>query len=240
MADRRPSESITYVYTFRFIEGTTKRFEVNLDPLTLGLVKPEDVPKPEWTKLKYSQCEHCPLEDTVEYCPVAVSLSGLVETFKDALSFENALVTVETPHRTYSREATLQLGLSSIIGIYMVTSGCPVMDRLRLNVRFHLPFASTKETIYRAVSMYLLAQYFRMRRGEAPDWSLDHLAEVYKGVWLVNKGITERLARASSKDANVNAVIVLSTFGSTLNEHLEQSLKEIEPFFRDHTNPRRR
>ncbi len=240
-ADKTPPARLQYTYVFQFPNGSEKRFEVILDARTLELLPGAAAPRPEWTKLPYHQCDDCPLADSVSHCPIAVNLSTLVDSFKDELSFETTTVTVRTPDRTYARETTLQQGLSSIIGIYMVTSGCPVMDNLRPNVRFHLPFATGEETIYRAVSMYLLTQYFRMRRGEAPDWTLDHLAEVYKGVWMVNKGITQRLAHASTKDANVNAVIVLSTFGSNLNEHLEDSLREIEPLFRDRsTKPRRR
>lgn len=233
-ADQAPSKGIRYSYTFQFSNGSVKRFDVDLDARTLELATTPAATRPEWTNLAYHQCEECPLADSVPHCPVAVNLSSLVESFKDSLSFEETTVTVETQQRTYSTQTTLQQGLSSIIGIYMVTSGCPVMDQLRPNVRFHLPFASGEETIYRAVSMYLLTQYFRMRRGDPPDWTLDRFAEIYKGVWLVNKGITQRLAHASTKDANVNAVIVLSMFGSNLNEHLEHSLKEIEPLFRDH------
>jgi hypothetical protein len=237
VADNALPERIQYLYTFRFANGAEKQFEVNLNAATLELVSNANVPKPDWTKLAYDQCERCPLADTVAHCPIAVNLSSLVESFKDSLSFENTTVTVQTHQRTYTKQTTLQQGLSSIIGIYMVTSSCPVMDKLRPNVRFHLPFASGEETIYRAVSMYLTAQYFRMRRGETPDWTLEHLSEIYKGVWLVNKGISQRLSHASAQDANVNAVIVLSTFGSNLDDYLEDSLKEIEPLFSDHTKP---
>jgi hypothetical protein len=166
-----------------------------------------------------------------------VNLSSLVESFKNSPSFESTTVTVQAPERTYVKQTSLQQGLSSIIGIYMVTSGCPVMDQLRPNVRFHLPFATMEETTYRAVSMYLAAQYFRMRRGETPDWTLERLAEVYKGVWLVNRGMAQRLAHASSKDANVNAVIVLSTFGSNLDDYLDDSLEKIEPLFAARPKP---
>ena len=237
MAESPQAEIMYFLYVFQFPDKTEKRFEVNLDPATLALIPPADPAKPDWTKLGYHQCEQCPLADTVTHCPIAVNLSSLVESFKDSLSFESTTVTVQAHQRTYAKQTTLQQGLSSIIGIYMVTSGCPVMDRLRPNVRFHLPFASGEETIYRAVSMYLTAQYFRMRRGETPDWTLEHLAEMYKGVWQVNQGISQRLAQASSKDANVNAVIVLSMFGSTLDDFLEDSLKEIEPLFSSHAKP---
>jgi hypothetical protein len=231
MSDQSQSKTYHYRYKFRFPNGLEKNFEVVLNADTLELVTNKDALKPEWTKLKYHQCGNCPLGDDVAYCPVAVNLATLVETFKDALSFQDIHVRVMTERRDFEAKTTLQEGLSSITGVYMVTSNCPVMDRLRPNVRFHLPFASEEETIYRAISMYLTAQYFRMRNGEEPDWELKKLAEVYRGVSAVNKGMSERLAAASTKDANVNAVIHLSTSSQTLDNFLEHCVKEIEYLF---------
>lgn len=237
MADPEPDATIRYRYKFQFANGSEKHFEVRLRADTLELLSNPDQPKPDWTKLKTDQCSHCPLGDEVEHCPVAVNLSHLVEFFKDAVSFDQASVLVETDERSYFKETTLQKGLSSIIGIYMVTSHCPVMDRLRPNVRFHLPFASTQETIYRAVSMYLTTQFFRLRSGLSADWTLEHLTEIYEGVVHVNRGISKRLSHASNEDANVNAVIVLSTYGDTMHSFLEDSLQEIESMFQDNTKP---
>ena len=231
MSEQKQHKAYHYRYKFRFPTGLEKNFEVVLNASTLELMTNRDALKPEWTKLKYHQCANCPLGDAVAHCPVAVNLSTLVETFKDAISFQDIHVRVMTERRDFEAKTTLQEGLSSIIGIYMVTSNCPVMDRLRPNVRFHLPFASEEETIYRAISMYLTAQYFRMRNGEEPDWELKKLAEVYRGVSEVNKGMSERLAAASTKDANVNAVIHLSTSSQTLDNFLDHCVKEIEYLF---------
>ena len=231
MSEQKQHKTYHYRYKFRFPNGLEKNFEVVLKADTLGLVTNKGLPKPDWTKLAYHQCANCPLGEEVTHCPVAVNLSTLVETFKDAISFQDIHVRVVTERRDFEAKTTLQEGLSSIIGIYMVTSDCPVMDRLRPNVRFHLPFASEEETIYRAISMYLTAQYFRMRNGEQPDWELKKLAEVYRGVSEVNRGMTERLAAASTKDANVNAVIHLSTSSQTLDNFLEHCVKEIEYLF---------
>src|SRR6266581_710853 len=225
-------ETMRFLYEFTFPDGTVKEFEVCLDAETLELVAKKDTPKPAWTKLKYFQCDNCPLPDEVEYCPVAVNLATLVETFKDSISFENTTVTVHSAERTYGKDTTLQKGLSSIIGIYMVTSNCPVMDQLRPMVRFHLPFASADETVYRAVAMYLVAQYFRARKGKAPDWELEHLTDIYREVGIVNAGMTERLRHASTEDANVNAVTILSTQGDMVPMYLEESLVEMEHLFR--------
>ncbi len=223
---------IRFSYTFRLPDGTERHFEVRLDGDTLASVPAKDVPKPAWTKLKYFQCANCPLGDEVEHCPVAVNLAAVVETFKDAVSFEDTTVEVETEERAYEKKTTLQKGLSSIIGIYMVTSNCPVMDQLRPMVRFHLPFASMDETIYRVVAMYLVAQYFRMRKGKTPDWKLEHLTDIYREVAKVNEGMTERLRHASTEDANVNALTILSTQGGMVPMYLEDSLAEMEHLFR--------
>lgn len=227
---KEPSE-IRYLYKFKFDDGTSKEFEVVLNAKTLELIRENPSQKPEWTKLKYAQCENCPLPDGVEYCPVAVSLAKLVESFHDAASYEAAAVTVETDQRTFFKKTTLQKGLSAIIGIYMSTSNCPVMDKLRPMTRFHLPFANSIETFFRSVSSYLTAQFMLMRQGQQPDWELKNLREIYKAVNLANKGMTTRLLKATEKDANVNAVVILHSFGDGISYFIESGLVDIEPMF---------
>ena len=56
------------------------------------------------------------------------------------------------------RETSAQQAMSSVLGLIMATSGCPWTDRLRPMARFHLPFASEAETLYRSVGMFLLAR----------------------------------------------------------------------------------
>jgi len=233
--DSKTSDTIDFLYRFQFPDGTVKEFEVHLNPQTLELVTKQDLPKPAWTKLKYQQCEHCPLGDEVEYCPVAVNLSSLVETFKDSISYEHTTVQVLTPERTYEKHTTLQQGLSSIIGIYMVTSNCPVMDKLRPMVKFHLPFGTLEETAYRAVSMYLTAQYLLMRKGKTPDWDLEKLVEIYRAVSHVNRGISERLSSASKEDANMNAVVILGAYAEMIPFSIENKLAEMEYIFSEYT-----
>ncbi len=151
-SDKQP-DMLKFVYKFKYDNGAEKDFEINLDPKTLDLILDKQLSMPEWTKLKYEQCENCPLNDDVVYCPVAVSLSKIVDAFKDATSFDTVSVVVETPERSYMKHATLQKGISSLVGVVMATSGCPVMDKLRPMARFHLPFATQLETFYRVLSM---------------------------------------------------------------------------------------
>jgi hypothetical protein len=231
MSDAPSKNLIRFEYKFEFEHGPTTNFDVVLNAATLEIINTEDFPKPEWTKLKYSQCENCPLSSGVEYCPIAVNLAKIVETFRNDVSFETTVVTVKTPERTFVKKTTLQKGLASIIGVLMTTSNCPVMDILRPMARFHLPFATTLETFFRSISTYLTGQFLLARNGNEPDWKLEKLLSYYKAINVVNKGMSMRLANASKQDANVNAVVILHSFGDGISYFIEQGLEEVEPMF---------
>jgi hypothetical protein len=222
---------LKFQYKFLLQDGSEKVFDVILDEQTLRVQQPPLAKNPEWTKLNFHQCKNCPLTDDVEFCPVAVSIAHLVDEFKFSTSFDRTWVTVESSERTYAQDTSVQNSLSAILGIYMVTSDCPILDHLRPMVRFHLPFATATETVFRAVSMYLVAQYFRKQKGLEPDWSMDGLEEIYKEVGTVNKGMWNRLSHASSFDANVNALIVLSSFGEALRLSLKKDFQNFLPLF---------
>ncbi len=81
-------------------------------------------------------------------------------------------------------------------------------------VRHHLPFAGEAETMYRAMSMYLLAQYVIASKGGKPDWGMSGLASLYESIDEVNIAFAERLRAASIKDANANAIVHLDCFAS--------------------------
>ena len=55
--------------------------------------------------------------------------------------------------------------------------------------------------------------------------------EIYKQVSIVNRGISRRLSGASQKDANVNAVIILHSFGDAVHYYIENGLEEIKPLY---------
>lgn len=141
-------------------------------------------------------------------------------------------IAVETEARTYLKRAPLQAGISGIIGLIMVTSGCPVMDRLRPMVRTHIPFSTLDETTYRALSMYLLSQYFVRRRGGTPNWDLSGLMEVYGEVRKVNKAFVKRLHTLQIEDASLNAIVNLDVFASFTSMNIATAqLEEVEQLF---------
>jgi len=139
---------------------------------------------------------------------------------------------VETQERKYLKKVPLQTGLSSLLGIYMVTTGCPILEKLKPMVRYHLPFASMEETTYRSVTMYLLAQFFLYRRGNKPDWNLDNLGEIYNDIQIVNKNVCDKLQEIISRDAAANALLKLDYSALYISLRLNQNiLDEIESYF---------
>lgn len=231
MMSEQQKDIIRYQYKFEFENGPETNFEVKLDAHSLALLDEGTGLKPAWTKLSFHQCENCPLASEVEYCPVAVNLARIVEVFRDNVSFESTVVTVKSQERTYVKKTTLQKGIASIIGLFMSTSNCPILDKLRPMARFHLPFATSVETFFRSVSTYLTAQFLLSRKGQEPDWTLSKLLDYYKAINLVNKGMSNRLAKASERDANVNAVVILHSFGDGISYFIQDGLEEIEPMF---------
>lgn len=212
-----------FAYTFTLPNGAAKRFEVRLNRDTLAMVQEPRASYPEWTNLTFHRCPGCPLDEARHpRCPVAVNITDLIDFFKDLDSFVEADVRVETEARAYSKHTTLQKGASSLIGLYMVTSGCPVLDKLRPMADTHLPFATTEETTYRTLSMYVLAQHFLYKRGKAPDWEMKGLVAFLSRVQEVNTAFCKRLGAIGIKDASLNAVVILNTLGMMTGITIEE------------------
>lgn len=229
----KPDFKLTY--RFRFPDGEEKEFLVQLDRRNCSLVTPQREQYPEWTELGFKQCQNCPLStETHKHCPVAVNIIEIVEFFQDSLSVEQAVVEVDTRQRVTKRGKTaLFPAISSLIGIYMVTSGCPILDKLRPMARFHLPFADTEETVYRALSMYALAQYFRHKKGDQADWDFEGLKKIYQEINRLNMDFAERLRNDSISEATTNAITSLDCFAQEIDFSIsEEMLEEVEVLFK--------
>jgi len=151
----------TFLITYEFVFGNGERhvYPLKLNRRTISLVSEWKRPLPAWTRLDYCQCASCPLpQESNPYCPIAANIAELVNDFKRVQSTENVRINVYTSERTYVKVAPVQKGLSSIFGIIMATSNCPVMNFLKPMARYHLPFSTGEETIVRSISIYLLTQ----------------------------------------------------------------------------------
>jgi hypothetical protein len=226
---------IYYNYRFKFPSGKQKIFNIFLDPTTLNVMRVQSAVKPDWAKLNSFKCPNCPLESAIHrYCPLALNLVDIVEFFKNTNSYDQVEIEVETKDRTFNKKTDVQCGLSSIMGILMAASGCPVLGKLKSMVRFHLPFATIDETEVRTISNYLLAQYVQMKKGVKPDWELEKLKKIYADIEIVNKNIAAKLSELEQHDANVNSVIILNNFASAVNIYLhDMNLSKVESFIKE-------
>ena len=165
--------TIPIQYKFTLADGSKENFNLELNDNTLELINfaPENLP--DWTKLDFHKCPHCPFDSSsVPYCPVAKNLVPIVTLFEKLLSYDEIYVEVVTKERSMAQDTTAQRAISALMGLVMATSGCPHTSFFKPMARFHLPFASEKETLYRATSMYLLAQYFLEKEGHGFDHDL--------------------------------------------------------------------
>jgi hypothetical protein len=223
---------ITIHYYFVLPEGVREAFDLQLDAQRLELVN--SLPKilPPWTRLDFHQCPNCPLAPgTQTHCPLAINLVDIVERFRGLASYSEIQVDVMTQERFITQDTTVQRGMSSLMGLLMATSSCAHMAFFKPMARFHLPFASSEETIYRATSMYLLAQYFLKKQGHQVDLDLTGLREIYHNIEVVNGAVAKRLRAATEADSAVNAIMLLDIFTKALPVVIEESLEEIRYLF---------
>ncbi len=224
---------LTYQYQFTFDNGVEKTFTVHLNDATLDLIPQTQSAPPNWTALTHHQCPGCPLNAAQHpHCPIAVNLVEMVDFLQEFPSFEQVNVKIISNARIYAKHTSLQEGFSSLLGLYMATSGCPIMNKLKPMIRTHLPFATVAETFYRLLAAYVLAQYFLYRQGKEPDMNLNGLSALFKDIQQVNKAFWRRLASISISDTSLNALVRLdSTAQYTAFSVDEDSLQEIALLF---------
>jgi len=236
----KPDKSpLTFKYTFQEVGSSPLSFEIELDPVSLSYRSRTNTDSPPWTDLEYHICDGCKLMGTgATKCPVAINFQDIVHEFKDAISYDKVDIIIETEERSYIKDQVpMQSGLSSILGLIMVTSGCPSMDYLRPMVKTHLPFATISETIYRAISMYLLGQFTRAKNGLEPDWTLAGLSDIYAQIDKINRSMVQRLQSATQQDASLNAVVILDSFAKMVPLTISGVVNDLDDLFWPYLEP---
>ncbi len=189
-------------------------------------------PYPAWTKLEANQCPNCPLKSAdCENCPAAVRVHEVLESFKNSASIEKVRLSVITHRRVYQQECDLQSALNSMLGLQLATSGCPILERLRVMANFHMPFCSFGETLYRTVSAYLTQQFFIYKKGGEADWDLAGLKAYYEDLETLNQAFSKRIQAIEQSDAASNAIVMFFAASIVVAEAIETGLNEYEDFF---------
>ena len=225
-------ETLQSVYRFSTAEGVVESFVVSIDAATLALRYPARSQLPAWTELGHHQCAQCPFANSATlHCPMAEALVDLQDFAGHLDSFKPLEVIVTTPEREIRTTVAAQRAVSSLMGLLIATCACPDVAWLRPMARFHLAMATEEETIYRATSMYMLAQYFRNKRGAAPDLMFEGLTERYRRLHAINIAMAARLRSSVDKDGSVNAVILLDLFAKAMPYSVADSVAELEHLF---------
>lgn len=221
---------MTVEYTFTMSDGASHKFRVNVDR-SPSKADPQHPPA-AWTALEFHQCANCPLKAAEHpHCPTALDLEEIARRFKDINALESVTVEVKTPERTYVKYCEVQTGLRALLGLVMASSACPITSQLKSLSYYHLPFATTEETIFRAVSAYLMRQYFVKKSGGQPDLKLAGLHALYAELSEVNRGFKQRLDAAGESDANINAINALGFLSAAVTGSLDDALERLRPKF---------
>lgn len=219
-----------FQYRIDFKNGDHFEHTVTLNEDTIEHEPSSDTP-PKWCELEYQQCPNCPLSKReVPYCPLARSLVPLTKLDK-TVSFEEVHVEVLVSEKTITTNTTLQQAISSMGGLLIATSGCPITSFFKPMAWYHHPFSTQEETIFRATSAYLLKQYFLAQSGQPFNSSLEGLSEIYEEMHKVNRSIAKRISLTFESDTAANAIVLLDIFTKMLPIAIEDSLEEIKHIF---------
>lgn len=226
------TEFHTITYQFTLPDGNKETFTLKFHSQSMELITNLDANPPFWTELTYHQCPHCPLDPkTVACCPVALNLTTTIYRLDRVMSFEQVVVKVISAQRQVEQTNSAQEAISSLMGLLIAGSSCPLTHFFKPMARFHLPFANKDETLWRAAATFLLARYFSDGGLQTEDMALDGLVKIYNDIALLNDFIVERLRAATSKDSAVNALVHLDVYAKYLTPPLEDTLNQIRPIF---------
>tara|TARA_R110001592_G_scaffold59200_1_gene179621 strand:+ start:73452 stop:74135 length:684 start_codon:yes stop_codon:yes gene_type:complete len=216
-------------YSFKLDDGKILEYDINVDRAKQQNLATEKDSVPDWVSLSYCKCSNCPLkENNSPLCPAAYDIQAVVKDFRSQLAHKKAQVDVVTPERSYSKRASIEEGLRSLMGLILATSQCPVLGKLKPMAMHHMPFSSNNEFILRTVSGYLLQQYFEYTEGNSPDWDLNGLVKYNQELQLVNQALWQRIHSSCDNDSNLKALLSFFTMSSSVSFSLKSQLQKLK------------
>ncbi len=223
----------TIEYQLKLEDGSVTSYEVDIDKDTMiSRVPPMDV-IPEWVRLDLTKPHQGPLKAS-DCCPIALRLVEPIQKFNGLLSHTRAVTTVVTPERSYVKECDVQDALRSLFGLIMATSGSPLMQPFKYMARYHLPFSTLEETIYRITSTYLMGQLLDGMGRKPIAADLKDIENLYNTMRSLNQDMAARLKEAVKwgGDGTVNAIVILNTYSSLIPIIIHEELEKLRPLFK--------
>jgi hypothetical protein len=225
--------SVNIIYRIKLNETTTEVFDFPLAEQTFDLISEAPANPPNWARLDYRQCSHCPLSvETHEYCPLALQLHAIVDRFHDTRSIDEVEVEIITEERRVTQRTALQRVIASMLDLVYPICGCPKTAFMKPLARFHLPLCSEEETVFRVTGMYLLAQYFLSRTpSRLGKIEFAGLTDIYNDLHTLNTAVASRLQSATQSDSSKNAITLMDMYSTLVPLLLEDELAEMRGFF---------
>lgn len=226
-------DSVNITYRISLNDDITEVFDFRLAEQTFDLINDEIKDPPNWTRLDYRQCDHCPLSlEEHSHCPLALQLHAIVSRFHDTRSIDEVEVEVITEERRVTQTTALQRVIASMLDLIYPICGCPKTAFMKPMARFHLPLCSEEETVFRVTGMYLLAQYFQsLTPSRGGRIEFDGLTDIYNDLHILNIAVASRLQSATQSDSSKNAITLLDMYSTLVPILLEDELAEMRGFF---------
>ncbi len=223
MSQNENSTFIEYQYIIQMNNSSEKKFIVRINKFN-HVVFEDDIKSdfknlPDWTKLSFHQCSHCPYNSQQKtHCPVAANISHVVDTFKEEKSFLKANVIVYSRDRRYEKETDLQTALQSLLGLIMAGSDCEHMNFLKGLVTTHLPFSNIHETTIRIFGYYLQQA---LKNLDTKQMNLEQHSEIirhkYQQLTQLNQHMISRISSVTTQGESIqNAIVILNVFSALI------------------------
>ena len=101
-------------YTIEAEGADPVQFALDIALPEVALARPDGAALPDWTKLDYHKCAHCPLSSKDSpRCPVAVQLVDYGQRAGRMVSFSRVMVTIAIDDRVLAAETSAQEALRS-------------------------------------------------------------------------------------------------------------------------------
>ncbi|WP_028080176.1 DUF6901 family protein [Solimonas soli] len=216
-------------YLFDFGDGRQASVAVDVDRAAGGAASAAAA-LPDWALLERSKCPHCPLGAEARHCPAAADLVPTIDSFAQIISHQEARVTVRMAEREVTANCQAQHALSSLVGLIMASSACPILGRMRGLARTHLPFASIEESMLRVVGAYMIRQWLDARETSAAIGDLSELKAHYADLEVLNKAFRQRLRSSQRQDSVLNAISSLGALSTGIGISLEDELRDVADY----------